>query len=375
MGIRKSEFVTGLFILAALLTLAFVGVTPFLKSKGAGRVRVVADFDQVALLKDKAQVAVRGIRVGIVESRRTVVVDGEIVVRVTMEIDADFIEKCCEGTRARIQQESFLGDKFVDLVPSFSGSPLKADDGVYLIEGEPYADWTTMLSSLGQKLGGIDHLIAHADELLVNANTNFLSSENATNFSTILREATDLMDDAKEAMAKLNDSLDGPDGLLTNGRITVKNTADLTGALKDDYPMIRDRLLNTVAKMDKLLDDGNARINRIGEIIEEANPKLQGILKTADDRLPKTLNYLDDALKQLDTTLEGADQLVRNRDLIAAFYDLRVTLQEMSMTLRSLRADPSQIIFGGPGEAQKALPDPRNKLKDRKDGRPSRYGY
>ncbi len=375
MGIRKSEFVTGLFILAALLTLAFVGVTPFLKSQGQGQVTVYVDFDNVALLKDKALVAVNGIRKGSVEDRHTVNVDGMIKVRVTLRVDEDFIKMCCLGTEAKIAQESLLGDKFVDIIPKLSGEPLQAKDGEYTIPGQDFSDWMTMLSGLTDKIGGIQDLIGNANKLVVNLNDNFLSKPNADNVALMLQDATDLMAETKDAMTKLNRSLDGPDGILTKGKETLSNTADLTGSLKEDYPRIRDQLLATVKKADVLLDSGNARINRIGEILEEANPKLQNILANVDKRLPQTFDGVDHSLSQLDTTLEGADELVRNKDLAAAFYDMRVTLQEMTLTLRALRADFSQIIFGGPGTAQAAVPDPKNKIKDRTDGRPSRYGY
>ncbi len=375
MGIRKSEFVTGLFILAALTTLAILGVGPYLRTGTADRVKVLVDFDNIALLKDKAQVAVNGIRVGVVDSRERVHVDGTIKIRVTLKIDEEFIAQCCEGTRAKISQESLLGDKFVDLIPSLSGPKLTLSDGCYHVIGEPFSDWMTMLSGLGDKIGGIEGLITHTDELVVNLNENFLSKPNADNMALLLRNTNNLVAEAEDAMKTLNASLEGPDGILTNTKVLLANTADLTGSLKEDYPGVRDQLVNTMKKADEVLDSGNARLKRIGVIIDEANPKLQSILRTVDSELPQLFTNVESSLSQLNVTLKSAEDVMRNPDLNAMFYDMRVTLQEMGMTLRALRADFSQILFGGPGTAQPAVPDPKNKIKDRTDGRPSRYGY
>lgn len=377
MGIRKSELVTGLFIIAALATLTYVGMGPLLKEAQGNKVEVHAFFDNVALLKEKAQVAVNGIQIGTVKSRERVIINDAIRVRVVMEIEQDFIDQCRFGTSAKVSQESLLGDKFIDFLPKLQGAPLEKKDGAYQLVGEDFSDWMTMLSGLGAKLDEmkLDVLAANINDLVVKVKDEMFSKRNLDNIALLLTNTNNLVAETEDMVKKLNNSLNAPEGIMAQAQATLENTADITGQLRVDYPEIKTQLLSTMGKADELLDSGNKRVNRVGEIIEESNPKLQSILDTAQNDLPKLFGKLDETLRNADTALNGADQLVRNQDLKRSMYNLSVVLQEMTLTLRSFRADMSQVLFGGPGEAQPAVPDPKNKIKDRTEGKPSPYGY
>ncbi|MFT7620105.1 MAG: ABC-type transporter Mla subunit MlaD, partial [Planctomycetota bacterium] len=274
-------------------------------------------------------------------------------------------------------QESLLGDKFIDFIPTLEGSSLPKIDGVYQVQGQDFSDWMTMLSGLGAKLDEmkLEVLAANINDMVVKVKEELFSKRNLDNISLLLTDASNLVAETEDMMKKINASLDGPEGILTNAQGVMSNTNALTAGLKRDYPVVRDQLMDTMKNADKLLDSGNVRINRVGEILDEANPKLQNILSNTERDLPALFAKLDKTLKNADVALQGADQLVRNQDLKRSMYDLSVVLQEMTLTLRSFRADPSQVLFGGPGQAQKAVPDPKNKIKDRTEGKPARYGY
>ena len=68
----------------------------------------------------------------------------------------------------------------------------------------------------------------------------------------------------------------------------------------------------------------------------------------------------------------SADDLLNAKELYATLYEARRLMQEMQLLVISLRADPSQIVWGGPGadeEAEKA----KDKTSQRNGGRGAPY--
>ncbi len=386
--VRKSEFITGIFILAAIAVLVVVAIKPAQKTFGGGdQVTWVADFDNVSLLKDRARVAVSGYDIGQVMKREIVpveIVDPEtgaslgtkVHVRVTMAIDSGFASDCRKGTIARIGAESLLGDKFVEIVPARSGAALPQEGETYLIETEPFGDWMSMLKGMKDDLGTpAKDLLLNLNETVTRLNDQLLSDDESRNLAGIAAKTNDLLARANTTMDTINAELDSPEGLLARARAAADSGANLLGKLDGDYDEIKGRVYTTLGKADDLLDSGNERINRIGEILEEANPKFQNILSTTENRLPELFDELDRTLAEARTMMQGIDQTVRNKDVAGLLYDARVTMQELTLTLQALRADFSQVIWGGPGVAQPAVPDPKNDLKTIQTGKPKRYGY
>ena len=75
-------------------------------------------------------------------------------------------------------------------------------------------------------------------------------------------------------------------------------------------------------------------------------------------------------------SLVKVDGLVTNEDLVGALYELRLTLQETKLLMNSLRSDPSQIIFGGPGDSILLRPrEQKDETGERAAGRAKPYDY
>ncbi|MCB9831403.1 MAG: MCE family protein [Planctomycetes bacterium] len=374
--IRKSEFVTGIFILAALAVLVLVALKSTQDTFLAGnKVTWVAEFDNVALLKMRAKVAASGIEVGQVVGMERVAKDGRLHIRVTMEMESEFAAECRANTKARIKQESFLGDRFVEIVPVLDGPQLVAQGDAITIETEPFSDWGTILSDMKDEVSGPEGVLGKAGTLIDNLNNNFLSPQNADSLANLLNNAQGLIADLRDTVGRINKELDDPNGLLANANRAAREGGDLLAQLNQDYPDIKGNVDRTFEKVQGLLDDGSATLAKIRDILDEADPKLNGILDTTRERLPRLFDQLEHSLAQADTMMQGIDETVRNKDIAGLLYDMRVTMQELTLTIQALRADPSQIIWGGPGVAQPAVPDPKNDLKNIQSGKPKRYGY
>ena len=92
--VRKSELVTGIFVLVGLLVGGALAIIPFNNFfSDSGKVQFVAYFDDVKLLQPKAQVAINGQPVGIVQSLEVVELDGAIPkesrIRVVFDVEDD----------------------------------------------------------------------------------------------------------------------------------------------------------------------------------------------------------------------------------------------------------------------------------------------
>lgn len=132
------DFVTGLFVLAGLVALAWLsfsvgGVT----YKGDGGLPVFAVFDQVAGLTSKAPVEIAGVRVGQV---RSITLDETFRARVDLELDSSL--RLPVDSSAAVVTAGILGDRYIQLTPG-------AEDQV-LVSGEqiPYTESALILERL-----------------------------------------------------------------------------------------------------------------------------------------------------------------------------------------------------------------------------------
>lgn len=132
------DFVTGLFVLAGLVALAWLSFSVGgLQYKGDGGLPVYALFDQVAGLKPKSPVEIGGVRVGQVSGIR---LDETFRARVDLDLDSKL--KLPVDSSAAIVTAGILGDRYIQLTPGAEEEVLKPGEQI------PYTENAIVLERL-----------------------------------------------------------------------------------------------------------------------------------------------------------------------------------------------------------------------------------
>ncbi|MEZ6196972.1 MAG: MlaD family protein [Planctomycetota bacterium] len=380
MRFRISELVTGIFAIVAIgvaFWLAKVGGTEV----GAS-VECVADFDDVGLLEDGARVAVNGFQVGKVSGIDTVVVDGEdgekvVRVRVNFVVTEKIAESLKANSRAVIAQESFLGSKFLKIVPSSTGGDLPEDGGRRRIETKAAFDMFAALEDLKKT---VDELKKPATELLtsVKSKVDALDVEGinglVSSSTKTVENANVLVDDARGMLKNTDAKLNGPEGLLTELTTLARESRSMLTDLQGDFEDLKNQGLTTMKNADKLLVTSEEAVAKLSKRMDESTlPEVEKTLaraRTLMDDVTTNLNRLTDGGT---TTLSNLDRVLTNENLFATLVESRDALREVKLLMMSLRSNPAQIIFGGPGEIESAAELRKDRSAEYLTGRGTRY--
>jgi phospholipid/cholesterol/gamma-HCH transport system substrate-binding protein len=153
-----------------------IGLSLLASACGGGnddeRVRVVAYFQDVGDLVDRASVQISDVEVGEVNSIELINEGGELSARVEMTLD-DGTRVSRDDLRAVVRQTSLLGEQFIELVPGGDGAPyLPAGvTEISLAQTDKRVDIETFLGDLAGFVGegGLEDLnrFTHAQALIL----------------------------------------------------------------------------------------------------------------------------------------------------------------------------------------------------------------
>lgn len=125
------DLVVGLFVLAGLLSIAYlsinVGGASFRRSGG---LEIVALFDEVGGLKSRAPVVIGGVKVGRVQA---IGLDRDLRARVVLDVDPGV--ELPVDTSASILTSGVLGDQYIALEPGAEEATLKSGDEIVYTQG------------------------------------------------------------------------------------------------------------------------------------------------------------------------------------------------------------------------------------------------
>lgn len=225
---------------------------------GPGR-GVVAVFDSVAGLDDKAAVRIAGVRVGRVNGIE--LADRKARVNLVLEKEVPLTE----GTVARIANMGLLGDKYVVLEPGPAGAPPLPDGAVIPGYTPPSFDEAlAKFNRLGESLGGIaedgdigrliDNLAAVAEEIryLVAANRDQVSATvaNVEAFSaTLARELPLITSQVEGVLVRMDRTLAQLEGTVGESRPDVEATAANLRQLTEDARSSVDNLNEVTGRL------------------------------------------------------------------------------------------------------------------------------
>ncbi|QPI62735.1 outer membrane lipid asymmetry maintenance protein MlaD [Vreelandella venusta] len=124
---KTMEFGVGLFMLAGILGLIFLGlrVSGMTFSTSSDTFRLEASFSNIGSLKPRARVTMAGVTVGRVES---IELDTEWYdARVVLSLDSDLKGQLSQDTTAAILTAGLLGEQYIGL--SVGGAPDVLEEG------------------------------------------------------------------------------------------------------------------------------------------------------------------------------------------------------------------------------------------------------
>lgn len=124
------DLVVGLFLLAGLGAVAYLSVqVGGLSYTGPGGLRLVAHFDQIGGLTERAPVVISGVKVGSVQS---IELGDDLRARVTLEVDESL--ELPVDTAAEIRTAGLLGDQFIALRPGAELENLQSGEEIAYTE-------------------------------------------------------------------------------------------------------------------------------------------------------------------------------------------------------------------------------------------------
>jgi phospholipid/cholesterol/gamma-HCH transport system substrate-binding protein len=143
----RQELWVGAFVLAGLAAIAYLSIAiGGLRSGGPGGLSIVATFDEIGGLKQRARVVIGGVKVGQVEA---VELASDFRARVTLEVD-DRITLPSD-TSASILTSGVLGDQYIALEPGADETTLKAGDEIQFTQSAVILE--RLIGKLIQNLG------------------------------------------------------------------------------------------------------------------------------------------------------------------------------------------------------------------------------
>lgn len=324
---RYSEILVGLFMtvvlaLLAYFTIAVSGVDLLIGKRNVARIAV---FDNVAGLKLRDSVVMRGLVIGSVEKLRVSGEDVEVVMRIPNSV------KLHEGCRIEVQSTSLLGGAMLSITDG-TGAELPADA---VIRGVSPSNW---MRDLSETIAALKDSL-RGDELR-SAVTNISST------AASLKTVAERIENGEGMLGKL---LSPEDTMYSNFLAAAENIRSITekinvgtnsiGRILNDAGDVYAALGRTVENLDRIsgrLDRGEGTLGRLLSPDDELYRDLSATmanLRTVTENLEKGQGVLG-------KLLSGDDKMYQ--DLSAATENLKIVTGRLAKgegTLGKLSSD------------------------------------
>ncbi len=290
-ALKVGAFATIVLVLLGVMILKIEDIDLF----GGAKRSLVAEFDSVAGLDDKATVRIAGVRIGRVDGIG--LADHKAHVRLVIEEDVPLTE----GTSARIANMGLLGDKYVILVPGPEGAPPLPDGAV--IEGTTpptFDEALAKFSKLGDTLGS-------------------LTGEGGQgNLDRLIENLEAVSGDIRDLVESNREQFDA----------SVANVRQFTGTLATELPKLSGQVAQVLDRMDRTLaqlegtmgqsrPDLTATLSNLRQLTSDAQTSVDnlnqvtGRLARGEGSIGKLLTS-DEAHDELVSTLESVQAGVKN---------------------------------------------------------------
>ncbi|RMD64495.1 MAG: MCE family protein [Planctomycetota bacterium] len=370
---RRSEIVSGAFVLAAAALLAWFafragGVSP-LSFLQARPVECVAQFTDVQGLMVGAPVWAAGRKVGEVRSIRLVeapMTDAQRRRRaelldagaspppagaLTAAVEVHFLLRDATlrldpaTARVRVGQDGLLGESILLLDPGYwtrSAPPLirQAVQQPLALQAENPAGINEAIAELAPAIRRVRSVLGKIDDRIATVE----------NFDALSQTIVS----ARNFVQGLERFVQEDEGALY-ARIVQPLNALLRNA-DDSITTLRTRLLDTTLKeAEQFLQDGRALVAEARDAtasargaIDDASPRVQALLEDADAAAKTLQSRIDDVARQAQALLTQTHTTVASAqpDLLESLRRLRRTMWEAELAMRKIRANPAVLLFG-----------------------------
>jgi ABC-type transporter Mla subunit MlaD len=310
--------------------------------------------ESIAGIDEGSDVRYRGVKSGRV---RNISIDYD---EILIELQVDPSLRVTETTQARISVEGLLGPYFVELYGTTPDSP-ELPEGAFI-----KTDPSTMKTLVDKGTQTFDNL-----EAVLKSLQRWASPENEARF-------TKLLDSASSALATIDNTVKS---VQPDAERLVKNYADasaeLTTLLSENREALRamlDEVRKTAAELRRFLESGKldevaAQAGQTFESVRadfhEASTSFSRALDEARlgerfDRVVASLERTEKNLAEVTAILQAEVLTVARGELAPALGSFRDAMATLNELVRSLRDDPSRILFSRPRqEIQIPRPGPR----------------
>jgi len=341
MGSVSTEAKVGLFVLAALIILAYmsfqVGEYGFGLKKGY---TVNAVFDNVSGLEKDASVQIAGVEVGRVEAISLRMGKALVVMRILPGVQLE------EDVVASIKTHGILGDKYIEIAPGTRGISY-IEEGGEIARVERQADIDKLLrevslisedikvvtASLRAVVGGeegeasLRAIIDNTREL--SENLNKIIKQNDEKLGVMVSSLTRASKEMEKTFAALSDVTgkikrgEGTVGKLIKDDGVFNNLNETVASLKDITDRIN-RGEGTVGKLVKdegVADNLNETLVSIRDISEKINRGEGTIGRLVSDE--ETVDNLNAGLKSIEESMKGINKYVSKSEQFRTFLSYR----------------------------------------------------
>jgi phospholipid/cholesterol/gamma-HCH transport system substrate-binding protein len=317
---RPATVVAGVLVALLAALVAFVPGMPGVDAVAFWRhptTTVTAHFTRAVGLYPGSQVRVLGVPVGTV---RSVTPEGATV-RVVLDVDAD--QKVPADAKAAVMSPSLVSDRYVQLLPAWTGGPVMADGGRIPV------DRTAVPIEL-------DRVTQSLDDLAVGLGPDGANADGSLSrmLDTAARNLDGQGDDINAAVTQLSQAV----GTLSGGRDdlfgTVRNLQSFTSTLAvnddqvrqlnsrlasvaDQLSGERDDLAQTLANLAIALDEVSTFVHDNRDVLTHdvsALADVTGTIASKRDALAETLDNAPVALSNLQNAYNPASGTLDTRD-------------------------------------------------------------
>jgi phospholipid/cholesterol/gamma-HCH transport system substrate-binding protein len=335
---------TALIILSVLIFL-MAGSSGLFKSK----TRLYTYMADSSALAASSPVRLNGILIGKVSSvDLSGQADPSRVVRITLEIDNDFLTSIPVDSQALIAAENLLGTKFINIKKGMSKDTVKADTEIKSGETAAMEDLfqqgANTITALNITLKRVDGIVASIES--GNGTIGKLLSDD-----TLYKKVLSVVDDGTKLVATLNDTLADKnsslgkllhdDAIYEDARASVaKINTMLDGLNKGEGsagkflrdPALFDELQKTIADTRKLINQVNDPKGDIGKLL--TTDELHAELK-------QSMGKLDSIMDKINSGQGTIGQLLVNPQL---YESLDGATREVQGLMKDFRANPKKFL-------------------------------
>lgn len=343
---RWAQLKVGLLAITALSLLA---VLIFLMTSSTGLFTKHSDvytfLDDSAAIAVSAPVRLNGITVGRVAAiRLSGSNEPNRVVRLTLEVNNDFLPSIPVDSQAAIAAENLLGTKYINIKKGRSQTTIVAGAEIKSLDTREFDDVVQQGYSTLASLNGIfKKLDTILDQLQVGKGTigKLLSDDE------LYKKAVGIVDETHRVIAAL-DSQEGTlgklmhdDSLYTDMRGTLARVNTLADGLQQG-----DGTMGKLLKDPALYNDTRAAITDVRQLLAglSEGKGTAGKLLSSDDlhnQLQATMGRLDTLLDKVNNGQGTLGQLLVNPSL---YQNLDSTTREINGLMKDFRANPKKFL-------------------------------